>query len=123
MSNHTELLTNAIAVTCEKRQRQNHFAPELVNKYNQNAVQFDWFITGVFVNNVELSDWCKALNFPLDAFRISTKPKKTKKDALASVISDFEQIISAAAPEWESQDETDCPEYFKMIASLKGDNQ
>jgi hypothetical protein len=122
MSNYTELLTKAITVSCEKRERTNWNAPAIVDKYNQKTAQFDWFITGVFVNNVELSDWCNALNFPLDAFRISTKPKKTKKDALASVISDFEQIISAAAPEWESQDETDCPEYFKMISSLKGDN-
>ena len=120
---HAELVSSAVTVECDKRSRGNLNAPDVAAKFNQSGVQFDWFISAVRVHGVLLSEWCAALNLPVEWFRISTaQPFKTKKAALLSVVDDFVHVLSVSAPEWDTQDEEDAPEHFALIAALKGSN-
>jgi hypothetical protein len=117
--NHSQLATNAITVECVKTQRENHFAPAVVAKYNQSNVQHDWHISIVRINGVEASEWFTSLGLPADILRIPTCPFKTKKSAAAEMAEALTRVLDIAAPEWDWQDETDCPEYFAVIAALK----
>jgi hypothetical protein len=118
-TNHTHLATNAITVDCVKKQRENHNAPAVVEQQKQSNVQHDWFIGAVRVNGIVITDWLASLDLPTDAMTFTTKPFKTKKSALAYCVEVFADALDSALPEWEWQDETDCPEYFKVIAALK----
>jgi hypothetical protein len=118
-TNHDELATNAITVECVKTQRENHYAPAVVAKYKQSNVQYDWRISVVRINGVECSEWFAALGLPTNALQVADQPFKTKKSALEEAVYRFTMLLEYATPEWDWQDETDCPEYFAVIAALK----
>jgi hypothetical protein len=118
-TNHEHLATSAITVECVKTYRENHFAPAVVAKYKQSNVQYDWRISLVRINGIEASEWFTSLGLPATVWRVFDKPFKTKKSALEEAIYRFTMLLDSATPEWEWQDETDCPEYFAVIAALK----
>lgn len=114
-TNHTELVINAVTITCSKRERGNYHAPIHV----VNEIKTDWVIDEIRINNVEFTEWCYSIGIPSNWLNLSHCTYKTKKDALTNVIVSMVNIVEATAPEWNWQDETHCPEYFAIVNSLK----
>lgn len=122
--NLAELLETAVTVNCEKRHRENHFAPAIVTKYQQSATQFDWWITEVFINGVPIAEWRDAVGVWDDLSPIPDQPFKSKAQAQRTTVEAFADRLEWISP---SADGFDDDEYLArwdaIIASLQGANK
>jgi hypothetical protein len=122
--NLTELLEPAVSVICEKRYRENHFAPAVVTKYQQSATQFDWWITEVLINGVPIAEWREAVDVSDDLSPIPNQPYKSKAQAQRTTVESLADRLEWIAP---SADGYDSDEYIArwetIVASLQGANK
>lgn len=119
MKNLAELLNDAVTVECVKRYRYNHLAPAVVKRLDQQEVQFDWWVTKVFLNGVPLQDWCDAFDIHDSWLKILERPFKSKVQAKRTHVEVFEDCLERFAPYGDGCDsEEELEHWARVIASL-----
>ena len=120
MSTITELIANALTVECEKRTRENHYAPAVVAKYQQNNTQTDWWIAQLHINGTPIREWCTTVGLDCESLPILEQPFKSKTQAKRTMVEFYADRLEWWSP---SADGYDSDEYLTrwdtIVASLK----